>query len=185
MMYGEIEYYEIRETMNEVVLRVNEQLSHINFTFLQKPIIIGGMAMEYYGMRKSGADIDFVICDDDYQKLSQLYPEKLKDIYGDLGVVIEPFEIWRSIALLDYDFYKSESIEYDKIKIVSLDRLLLMRVCAMEVKKYMEDLKLMKEYYYVHFRNKSFLAEAEQHIPSYDKFNGIIFGAKYEDDTKI
>ena len=97
--------------MNEVIAKIDEQLLQINFAFSQKPIVIGGMAMEYYDMRKSGADIDLIICDYDYQKLSQLYPEKRKDIYGDLGIVIELFEIWRSIALLDYDFYKSEAVE--------------------------------------------------------------------------
>ena len=171
--------------MNEIIVKINEQFPQIGFTFSQKPIVIGGMAMEYYGMRKSGADIDFVIDDYDYQKLSQLYPDKRKDIYGDLGVVIEPFEIWRSIVLLDYDFYKSEAIEYEKVKMVSLDRLMFMRVCAMEVKKYMNDLNLMKEHYYENFRNRNFLSEAQRHIPSYNKFNGTVYGGKYEDNTGV
>ena len=167
--------------MNEVIDKINGQLLQVDFEFSQKPIIIGGMAMEYYGLRKSGIDIDIVICDSDYQKLSLLYPEKRKDIYGDLGIIIEPFEIWRSIALLDYDFYAPEAIEYDNVKMVSIDKLLFMRVFAMDVEKYMQDLKLMVDYYYKNFRNKEFLLEAEQHIPSYNKFNGVIFGGKYED----
>lgn len=168
--------------MNEVVERINQQLSLLNLEFSQKPIVIGGMAMEYYNMRKSGADIDFVICDSDYQKSALLYPEKRKDIYGDLGVIIEPFEIWRSIALLDYDFYKKGAVDEGAVQIVSLDRLLFMRVCAMEVKKYMDDLETMKEYYYAHFRNKKFLYEAEQHISSYDKLHWVVFGGKYDDN---
>ena len=74
-------------------------------------------------------------------------------------------------------------LNYEKIQMVSLDKLLLMRVCAMEVEKYMNDLNLMKKYYYKNFRNSSFLVEAEQHVPSYNKFNGIIFGGKYEDSS--
>lgn len=171
--------------MNEVIENINEHLSRVDFDFSQKPIVIGGMAMEYYNMRKSGADIDLVICDYDYQKLSQRNPKERKDIYGDLGVVLWPFELWRSIALLDYDFFEPEAIEYDKVKMVSLDRLLFMRVCAMNVEKYMQDLILLKEYYYENFRNKGFLVEAERHIPSYDKFNGVIFGGKYEDNMAV
>ena len=167
--------------MNEVIEKISGQLIKVGFNFSQKPIIIGGMAMEYYGIRKSGLDIDAVICDSDYQELSQRYPDKRKDIYGDMGIVIEPFEIWRSIALLDYDFYAPEAIEYDCFKMVSIDKLLFMRVFAMDVEKYMQDLKLMVDYYYKNFRNKEFLLEAEQHIPSYNKFNGVIFGGKYED----
>ena len=171
--------------MNDVIARINEKLKETDFSFSRKPIVIGGMAMEYYGIRKSGMDIDVVICDYDYQKLSQLYPEKRKDIYGDLGVIIEPFEIWRSIALLDYDFYKPEAIEYDNVKMVSLERLLFMRVFAMDVEKYMQDLNLMIEYYYNNFRNKDFLSEANRHIPSYNKYNGVIFGGKYEDNVTV
>ena len=135
--------------------------------------------MEYYGIRKAGTDSDLVICNADYQRLSQLHPDNRKDIYGDLGVIIEPFEIWRSISLLDYDFYAIGAIESEKIKMLSLDKLFLTRVFAMGVEKYMNDLELMREYCYTNFRNNDFLAESAQHIPSYEKFNGVIFGGKY------
>jgi len=172
-----------KKTMNEVITKITTQLQQIDFVFSQKPIVIGGMAMEYYGIRKAGDDIDLVICDADYQRLSQLHPDNRKDIYGDLGVVIEPFEIWRSISLLGYDFYKTEAIEFEKLKMLSFDRLFLTRVFAMEIEKYMNDLELMREHCYTNFRNNDFLAESAQHIPSYEKFNGVIFGGKYEDDV--
>jgi hypothetical protein len=136
--------------------------------------------MKIHGMRKSGADIDLVICNEDYYRLANAMPENRKDIYGDLGVVIGPFEIWRSIALLDYDFYKKGAIDEDFAFVVSLDRLLFMRVIAMDVEKYMNDLKLMKEYYYKNYSNEDFLNEAKKHKSSYEKNNGIIFGGKYE-----
>lgn len=133
-------------TMNDVVKRVNEMLVSSNLLFSEKPILIGGMAMEYYEMRKSGGDIDLIITDDDYQALARKYPDQRKDLYGDLGVVIDKFEIWRSIAHLDYDFFKKDAIEEENILIVSIDRLLWTRVCAMEVEKYRKDLVLLKEY---------------------------------------
>ncbi len=43
---------------------------------------------------KAGSDIDFIITDEDYQKLAVKYPNQRKDLYGDLGLVIEKFEIW-------------------------------------------------------------------------------------------
>lgn len=90
--------------MNDIVRRVKEAILKSNLQFSSKPILIGGQAMEYYGIRKSGKDIDFVITDKDYQRLAEKYPEKRKDLYGDLGVAVDEFEIWRSIAHLDYDF---------------------------------------------------------------------------------
>ena len=168
--------------MNDVIERIVKQLRINNLSFTSKPIVIGGMAMEFYGIRKSGTDIDLVITDKDYKMLAQKYPEQRKDIYGDLGVVIGPFEIWRSIALLDYDFYQRQSIIQGPVGIVDIDRLLFMRVSAMEVKKYMDDLMMMKEFYYTKYRNQEFLQEAEKHIPTYDKKNGIVFGGNYQDN---
>lgn len=167
--------------MNPIIEKVREKLTVMDHPFEKPPIIIGGMAMEYYGMRKSGADIDLVICDADYQHLAQMYPEKRKDIYGDFGVVLEPFEVWRSIALMDYDFFIKEAIDFGDIKMISIERLLFSRVSAMEVKKYHDDLIMIIEYYYKHCRNQAFLYEAETHIPSYEKNGGIIFAGNYHD----
>lgn len=167
--------------MNEVIKKLNVKIDECKLKFTKKPLVIGGMAMEYYGLRKTGADIDLVICEKDYQELSKKYPDTRKDIYGDLGVVIGIFEIWRSIALLDYNFLKQGAIEFDDVLMISLDKLLLMRVCAMDVEKYKNDLIMIKELYYKLYRNYDFLAEAEKHQISYKMNNGIIFGGKYND----
>ena len=55
--------------MNDIVWRVKEAVLKSNLQFSSKPILIGGQAMEYYDIRKSGKDIDFVITDKDYQIL--------------------------------------------------------------------------------------------------------------------
>ena len=92
--------------LKNVVNHVTEILISSNLSFMEKPILIGGMAMEYYEMRKAGADIDLIITDNDYQTLARKYPDQRKDLYGDLEMVIRKFEIWRSIAHLDYNFLK-------------------------------------------------------------------------------
>lgn len=168
--------------MSEVINLLEKKLESNNLYFSKKPILIGGMAMEYYGMRKSGADIDLVICDKDYQSLAMKYPNKRKDILGDLGVVIDIFEIWRSIALLDYDFYLKDAIDVGSALVISLDRLLFMRVIAMDVKKYKDDLMMIKDYYYKNYSNQFFLQEANKHKSSYDKNNGIVFSGEYIDE---
>lgn len=152
--------------MNQVIIEVNESLNEIPLSFIKKPIIIGGMAMEYYGMRKAGMDIDLIISQDDYQVLSEKYPANKKDLYGDLGFIINKFEIWRSIALIDYNFFLKDALDEGNVLVVSIDRLLWMRVCAMEVEKYKKDLDLMKEYYYEHFRNQCYLQEYRLNNPT-------------------
>lgn len=152
--------------MNQVIIDVNKSLNEIPLSFIKKPIIIGGMAMEYYGMRKAGRDMDLIISQEDYHVLSEKYPDNKKDLYGDLGLIINKFEIWRSIALIDYDFFLKDAIDEGTVLIVSIDRLLWMRVCAMEVEKYKKDLDLMKEYYYGHFRNQCYLQEYRLNNPT-------------------
>ena len=44
-------------------------LSRLNFSFTSPPLLIGGKAMEFYGLRQAGADIDFVISAQDYARL--------------------------------------------------------------------------------------------------------------------
>lgn len=167
--------------MKDIVNHVTEMLVSSSLSFMDKPILIGGMAMEYYEMRKAGADIDLIITDNDYQELARKYPNQRKDLYGDLGMVIGKFEIWRSIAHLDYNFFKKDAIEEENILIVSIDRLLWTRVCAMEVEKYRNDLELLKEYYYKNYTNQKYHQEALLHEKSYLKMNGAVFGGKYDD----
>ena len=166
---------------HQVVDDVTGQLNHLALTFTQRPILIGGNAMEYYGLREAGADIDLVICDNDYSSLEKQYPGERKDLYGDLGIVLWPLEIWRSIALLDYDFYKRNANEYASIVVVSFERLLFMRVIAREVEKYNHDLEVMVEHVYTNQRNKKYLNNAETHIGTYQKQNGVVFAGNYDD----
>jgi hypothetical protein len=35
----------------------------LSYRFKSKPLLIGGAAMEHYGLRKRGADIDLVVTD--------------------------------------------------------------------------------------------------------------------------
>ena len=167
--------------MSDIINALKRQLEAEGLCFSKKPILIGGIAMEYYDIRKSGLDIDLVVCDDDYQALACKHPEKRKDLWGDFGVVIGEFEIWRSIALLDYGFYSKDAVDEEIALVVSLDRLLFMRVIAMDVEKYMNDLKIMKEYYYKNFRNQKFLCDANLHKLSYKEKNGAVFGGEYID----
>jgi hypothetical protein len=167
--------------MKEVIKYVTEMLESSQLTFTKKPILIGGMAMEYYGMRKAGADIDLIISNDDYQALAHKYPNLRKDLYGDLGLIIDQFEIWRSIAHLDYNFFSKDAIEEENIYIISIERLLWTRVCAMEVEKYKKDLELLKDYFYKNYTNQEYHQEALTHEKSYMKMNGAVFGGKYDD----
>jgi len=46
-------------------------LEKIGYHFLHKPLLVGGRAKEYYGIRKSGDDIDLIISKEDYENLKK------------------------------------------------------------------------------------------------------------------
>jgi len=171
--------------MNNVVKNIKEQLSLHNLQFSKTPLVIGGMAMEYYDIRKAGNDIDLIIHDNDYQRLAKNFPAQRKDIWGDLGIVIEPFEVWRSIMLFDYEFFSQGAISHDGLLIMSLEKLLFSRVCASGIKneqtksKYIVDLELIEKHYYKKYRNQEFTSNAEPNFAIYKENSGVVYGGNY------
>jgi hypothetical protein len=118
-------------------------LEKLDFEFTSKPLLIGGKAMEYYGLRKAGADIDFVITAEDYERLACKYPDDLREIGGDLGVCVFEFEIWKSICLFGYQFLSVGAIAKEEYLVISLDRLLFLKALGMKEEKYHKDLELI------------------------------------------
>lgn len=124
---------------------LNIDLGILNFEFSSKPLLIGGKAKEFYQIREAGGDIDFVITEEDYERLAYKYPDRLKEIWGDLGVCPGNFEIWKSICLFDYDFLSEDAVETEDFLIISFEKLMFLMVLAMSQPKYLRDLELMRD----------------------------------------
>ena len=120
-------------------------LRKLNHSFSKKPLVVGGKAMEYYGLRKSGADIDLIVPQEDVIQLIKQYPDRVKDLWSDLGVCPFEFEIWKSICLLTYDDLKEGAQEHDDYLVISLEKLLLMKALGMKKEKYLKDTQLISE----------------------------------------
>lgn len=118
-------------------------LERLDFHFTSKPLLIGGKAMEYYGLRKAGVDTDLVISRQDHQRLIEKYPDHMKDLYGDLGVCEFDFEIWNQICTFDYDYLSAGATEEEEFLVLSLEKLLFLKAIAMNVPKYLKDLELV------------------------------------------
>ena len=120
-------------------------LDKLKYKFRNKPLLIGGKAMEYYGLRKAGADIDLVISSRDHVKLSALYPNNIKDLSGDLGICEYGFEIWNQICRFNYEFLRVGAVEENEYLISSLHRLLFLKTLAIKQQKYYNDVLLIVE----------------------------------------
>lgn len=124
---------------------MNLNLERLNYTFMHKPLLVGGKAMEYYGLRQAGADIDFIIHPDDHAALCRQYPDHIKDLYGDIGVCEFEFEIWNRICTFGYDFLRPGAIEEADFLAISLEKLLFLKAMAMHIPKYHRDVELIVE----------------------------------------
>jgi hypothetical protein len=118
-------------------------LSVFDYKFINKPLLIGGKAMEYYGLRKAGLDIDLVIHNEDHKILKHIFPKNIKDLFGDIGICEYGFEMWNQICTFDYDYLKNDAIEEKDYLIVSLEKLMFLKALAMEIPKYHKDLELI------------------------------------------
>jgi len=118
-------------------------LNKLNYSFRKKPLLVGGKAMEYYGLRQAGADIDLIAEKEDVFNLIQQYPERVKDLWGDLGVCPFEFEIWKSICLFTYADLCEKAMEEENFLVISLEKLLIMKALAMHIEKYRIDTQLV------------------------------------------
>lgn len=122
---------------------MNIPLEELNYAFQDKPLVIGGNAMEYYGLRKAGADIDLVISARDHENLRQQYPNHIKELHGDLGVCEFDFEIWNQISRYDYEELRQEAVEEETFLVISLERLMFLKTLAIKEEKNHRDVLML------------------------------------------
>ena len=169
---------------NESIIKANLDFSHLNINLLSKPLIFGGMAMEYYNLRKHGGDIDMFVTNKDYHSLAKEYPDCRIDIWGNLAVIIEKYSFNLYVCHMDYDFYAVGAIEHEDFLVISYDRLYFMAASAMrsepDVKKRVDDFNLVYWAYYDRCKNPECIKFLEKHRQIYEKApNGTIYGGKY------
>ncbi len=120
-------------------------LQKLNYSFNMRPLLFAGKAMEFYGLRKSGADIDFIVTPQDFQRLVRRYPNHIKQIDGDLGICTGEFEFWQSVYRFDYHFLCQDATVHDGFMVVSLEKLLFLKALSMREPKCFKDLELIVE----------------------------------------
>lgn len=149
-------------------------LNKLNYAFRKKPLLVGGKAMEYYGLRQAGADIDLIADKEDVYNLIKQYPERVKDLWGDLGVCPFELEIWKSICLFAYDDLMENAAEEADFFVISLEKLLIMKAFAIHIEKYRNDTQLI-----IQELQKRQYQSFEQVKEENDKFTSQVHGIIY------
>jgi len=129
-----------------------------NYKFKYSPILVGGKAMEYYNLRKTGHDIDYIVHKYDYNKISKIQepnpymPTQTPGItYRDGKLDIDYF---LNLYQYDYNYLKKNAIKHNNILIISKDDLILVksmtafdktnkRIGKITVKKNLNDISLL------------------------------------------
>lgn len=121
-----------------------DELNKLDYTFIKLPILIGGAAMEHYGMRQTGHDVDFIISKQDALELLKLGKE-LNTFGGtefdDDGFSTDMDSTFTNIDGLEldlavtmfmytYDYFLTNAEEMEGYRVVSRENLLLMKCLA-------------------------------------------------------
>ena len=156
---------------NRAALDPSLDPSALRVPFSDKPLAMGGLAMEHYGLRRRGGDVDFIVSGRDYDALAARYPDHRKDVWGDLGVKVGAIELFRSVFRLDYDYYAEGSADCGFCLMPSLGRLFFMKAIAYgnrpDVPKHAEDFRLVMGAVIGRRENAEYAANAAKHLKAY------------------
>jgi hypothetical protein len=135
-------------TREKIDALVADSLARLTITLDAKPVIYGGLAMEYYGLREHGSDIDLLISEQDLALMWARFPDHRKDIWGDWGLLVDGVEMFRSVYRLDARFYGEGAEELANCRVISIERLLFMKWLAQgSIEKNDRDLALIRQHF--------------------------------------
>jgi hypothetical protein len=116
---------EKEERMQEVVF------DSLSFPFISKPVLFGGKAMEFYGLRK-GHDFDWVVSPEDFSWLRQCFPEwGFINLFGDEGVRVGDHEFYLTHFGYGYAQWKHGAIERQDHHVIHLELLLFLKTMTL------------------------------------------------------
>ncbi len=169
-------------TPEQIDALVSGELDRLDIALSAKPLVFGGLAMEHYGLREHGHDIDLLIGADDLAALWARFPEARKDMWGDLGLLVDGVEMFRSVYRLDAGFFGVGAVEYAHCRVMSADRLLLMKWFAQGgTPKNDRDLELIKGYFF-RSQNPAWEAYMQGRVPRYLAApGGTLLGAQIDE----
>lgn len=113
--------------------KILKGLKLTNYKFKHKPLVVGGLAMEYYNIRKSGHDYDYIVSPSDWKILKKLHPTKINlfggetetDVDSTINLKDANVDLISTLFQYKYNFLKKDAIHKDTYLIISLDKLLL------------------------------------------------------------
>ena len=124
----------------EIYELIMKGINLCNYKFKQKPLVVGGLALQFYGIRQAGHDFDYMVSFEDWEKLKLLYLDNINLFGGktekDVDATInldknnEHIDLISTLYQFNYDYLQQSSIEYKDFRIISLPMLLMVKTLA-------------------------------------------------------
>tara|TARA_B100001093_G_C26656487_1_gene939867 strand:- start:539 stop:1006 length:468 start_codon:yes stop_codon:yes gene_type:complete len=126
--------------MKDIILWATNKLSNLNYTFIEKPLFVGGIALEYHDVRKNGTDIDIMVSPEDWVNLKKMFPDNINLFGGktesDVDATINTFvdntklDLISTLFMYKYHELIDDSIELEEYKVISLRNVLFLKTLA-------------------------------------------------------
>ena len=116
--------------MNEKILK---GIKLTNYKFINKPLVVGGLALEHYNIRETTHDYDYMVSPSDWIELKKIHPDKInlfggkneKDVDATINLKENPIDLISTLFQFNYNSLVKNSIDFPEYKIISIANLLL------------------------------------------------------------
>ena len=121
--------------MSVVEKKILKGINLSKYKFKKPPLVLGGLALEYYGIRKSGHDYDYMVSQNDWKELKKLHPKKINlfggktedDIDATINLNDVHVDLIKTLFMYNYSYLSKGSINFGDYKIISLEKLLMLK----------------------------------------------------------
>lgn len=139
----------IKISQKETIEQIEDYLKKIKYKFKEKPLVVGGLALQYYGIRKTGHDFDAMVSEKDWQVLKKKYPKKINlfggkketDIDATINLKDIEVDLIKTLYQYDYDFMSEHAVEHTKFKVASPEKLFLVKALPSIQKKHPKSIR--------------------------------------------
>mgnify|MGYP001216779779 CR=1 FL=1 len=135
--------------MSIIEKKILKGLKLTNYNFKKPPLVVGGLAMEYYNIRKTGHDFDFVVSPVDWKDLKKMYPDKInlfggqneKDIDATINLDKVHVDLISTLFQFNYNYLSKGAIKNKDYKIIAIDKLLMLKTLGAVFNNHIKSIK--------------------------------------------
>ena len=119
----------------QTIKNINNYLKKVKYKFKHPPLVVGGYALQYYGIRKAGHDLDVMVSSTDWKELKKIYPKNInlfggkteKDVDATINLKEINVDLIKTLVMNNYKDMSKNSIKLENFKIISLKNLIYLK----------------------------------------------------------